>query len=119
MYMDASKTVTDGVISRKNKRMYIFFIDTQMTRIVEILPRGSEYHGGWWPGSSSISASASGELIVSLFEDTLIQNSSFGIRCEISPRWMLENRTNEKSPLVRQMAWFRQATSQYLSQCWL
>ena len=37
--------------------------------------------------------------------------------CEISFRWMQEN-TCDKSRLVQVVAWCRQATSHYLSQCW-
>ena len=33
-------------------------------------------------------------------------------------RWMPQNVTDDKSTLVQVMAWCRQATSHYLSQCW-
>ena len=33
-------------------------------------------------------------------------------------RWMPWHLTDEKSTLVQVMAWYRQATSHYLSQCW-
>ena len=33
--------------------------------------------------------------------------------------WMPQNLTDDKSTLVQVMAWCRQATSHYLSQCWL
>ena len=33
-------------------------------------------------------------------------------------RWMPQNITGDKSTLVQVMAWCRQATSHYLSQCW-
>ena len=33
-------------------------------------------------------------------------------------RWMPRDLTNDKSTLVQVMAWCRQATSHYLSQCW-
>ena len=36
----------------------------------------------------------------------------------IGLRWMLLNLTNDKSTLIQVMAWCRQATSHYLSQCW-
>ena len=41
----------------------------------------------------------------------------FGISCEIVLRQMPQNLTNEKSTLVQVMAWCREATSHYLSQC--
>ena len=36
-----------------------------------------------------------------------------------APRWMPWDLTDGKSTLVQVMAWCRQATSHYLSQCWL
>ena len=33
-------------------------------------------------------------------------------------RWMPRDLTDDKSTLVQVMAWYRQATSHYLSQCW-
>ena len=36
-----------------------------------------------------------------------------------APRWMPWDLTDDKSTLVQVMAWCRQATSHYLSQCWL
>ena len=42
-----------------------------------------------------------------------------GTHCEIAPlRWMPQNSTNEESTLVQVMAWYHQATSHYVSQCW-
>ena len=38
--------------------------------------------------------------------------------CEIAIRWMSEHLTDHQSTLVQVMAWCRQATSHYLSQCW-
>ena len=46
------------------------------------------------------------------------QNSSLGACCEIAPRWLPQNLSNEKSTLVQVMAWCRQATSHYQNQCW-
>ena len=45
-------------------------------------------------------------------------NGSWGISYEISLRWMPLDLTDDKSTLVQVMAWCRQATSHYLSQCW-
>ena len=41
------------------------------------------------------------------------------IPCGIVLWWLLLNLTDDKSTLVQVMAWCRQATSHYLSQCWL
>ena len=42
----------------------------------------------------------------------------WGISCELALRWMSLDLTDDKSTLVQVMAWCRQATSYYLSQCW-
>ena len=42
----------------------------------------------------------------------------WSIFCEISIRWLPQSLTDHKSTLVQVMAWCRQATSHYLSQCW-
>ena len=41
----------------------------------------------------------------------------WGISCEIAPIWMSLDFTGDQSTLVQVMAWCRQATSHYLSQC--
>ena len=43
----------------------------------------------------------------------------WGITCEIALRWTSLDLTDGKLTLVRVMAWCQQATSHYLSQCWL
>ena len=40
------------------------------------------------------------------------------IFCEIAIRWMPQHLTHHQSTLVQVMAWCRQATIHYLSQCW-
>ena len=42
----------------------------------------------------------------------------WSIFCEIAIRWMPQYLTDHWSTLVQVMAWCRQATSHYLSQCW-
>ena len=42
----------------------------------------------------------------------------WGISCKIALRWTPLDLTDDKSTLVQVMAWCRQATSHYLSQCW-
>ena len=42
----------------------------------------------------------------------------WGIFCKIALKWMSMDLTDDKSTLVQVMAWCRQATSHYLSQCW-
>ena len=43
---------------------------------------------------------------------------AWGISCEIDLIWMSQDFTDDQSTLVQVMAWCRQATSHYLSQCW-
>ena len=42
----------------------------------------------------------------------------WGISCEIALIWMSLDLTDDQSTLVQVMAWYRQATSHYLGQCW-
>ena len=42
----------------------------------------------------------------------------WGISCEITLIWMSVDFTDDHSTLAQVMAWCRQATSHYLSQCW-
>ena len=42
-----------------------------------------------------------------------------GISDAIAFRWVVEDTADEKSTLVKVMAWYRQATSHYLNQIWL
>ena len=46
-----------------------------------------------------------------------VRGSSPRIGCEVAPRWTSQSLANEKSKLVQVMAWCRQATSHYVSQC--
>ena len=41
------------------------------------------------------------------------------ISCEIVIRWMPQHLTDHLSTMVQVMAWCRQSTNHYLSQCWL
>ena len=45
-------------------------------------------------------------------------NGGWGISCEIALKWMSLDLDDYQSILVQVMAWCRQATSHYLSQCW-
>ena len=42
----------------------------------------------------------------------------WGFSCELDLRWISLDFTDYKSTLIQVMAWCRQATSHYLSQCW-
>ena len=53
-----------------------------------------------------------------IFKQVLVIDG-WGISCEIALMWMLLDFTDDQLTLVQVMAWCRQATSHYLSQCWL
>ena len=48
----------------------------------------------------------------------ILMIGGWGNFCKIALRWMSMDLTDDKSTLVQVMAWCRQATSHYLSQCW-
>ena len=52
-----------------------------------------------------------------IFKQILVIDG-WGISCEIALIWMSSDFTDDQSTLVQVMAWCRQATSHYLSQCW-
>ena len=52
-----------------------------------------------------------------IFKQILVIDA-WGISCEIALIWMSQDFTDNQSTLVQVMAWCRQATSHYLSQCW-
>ena len=52
-----------------------------------------------------------------IFKQILVIDGG-GISCEIALIWMSLDFTDDQSLLVQVMAWCRQATSHYLSQCW-
>ena len=52
-----------------------------------------------------------------IFKQILVIDG-WGICCEIALIWMILDLTDDLSTLVRVMAWCRQASSHYLSQCW-
>ena len=58
-----------------------------------------------------------GSNFKSVFVKLIIQNSSWGICCEITLGWLPQNLINEKSTLFPVMAWCHQATNHYLNQC--
>ena len=52
-----------------------------------------------------------------IFKQILVTDG-WGITCETALMWMSLDFTDDQSTLVQVMAWCRQATSHYLSQCW-
>ena len=49
----------------------------------------------------------------------ILMIDGWGVSCEVALIWMSLDLTDDQSTLVQVMAWCRQATSHYLSQCWL
>ena len=52
-----------------------------------------------------------------IFKQILVIDG-WDISCEIALIWISPDFTDDQSTLVQVMAWCRQATSHYLSQCW-
>ena len=52
-----------------------------------------------------------------IFKQILVIDD-WGISYEIALTWKPQDLTDDKSTLVQLIAWCRQATSHYLSQCW-
>ena len=88
----------------------------------------------WWPGHCphqaittyhslretwyvNSLAPQSCNLILVIFKP-ISRRDIFSISCETALRWMQQHLTDDESTLVQVMAWCRQATSHYLSQCW-
>ena len=73
------------------------------------------WSGGWFkslaPGKFEWNLRYLILQIISVIDD-------WGISCELALRWMSLDLADDKSTLVQVMAWCRQATSHYLSQCW-
>ena len=70
----------------------------------------------------SVNSSATGKfewnIIYVIFKHILVIDC-WVISCEIALIWMSLDFTDDQSTSVQVMAWCRQATSHYLSQCWL
>ena len=58
------------------------------------------------------------EILAKQFFKIISVIGGWSIFCEIALRWMPLGLTDDKSTLVQVMAWCRQGTSHYLSQCW-
>ena len=75
----------------------------------------------WKIMTSSVNSLALGKFQFNIrkviFKLTLV-NGGWCISYEIALRWMPQDLTDDKSTFVQVMAWCRQATSHYLSQCW-
>ena len=82
----------------------------------QLRPRGLLFVYCWQIYASKLTHWPMGDLntIFKLISAT----GGWGLSCKIALRWMPLDLTDDKSTLVQVMAWCRQATSHYLSQCW-
>ena len=76
----------------------------------------------WWNSPPlAINSLAPGilkyDLRKTIFKLNLV-NDGCDISSEIALRWTLRDLSDDKSTLVRVVAWCRQPTSHYLNQCW-
>ena len=91
---------------------YANFLKTEMVQAIQIILGGRE---------TQINSLAPGKFEWNfrfiIFKFILVTDG-WNISCEIALIWMSMDLTDDKSTLVQVMAWCRQATSHYLSQCW-
>ena len=67
---------------------------------------------------NSLATGRSNSNFRSLIFRLILVTDGWGISFEIALRWKSLDLIDDKSTLVHVMAWCRQATSYYLSQCW-
>ena len=94
----------------------VFFSELSIAKVSNSRPIGHLW-GSW---NLNINSLASGRCINNL-ESVIFKHMlriKFMSTCKIALRSLPQNLPNEKSTLVQVMAWCRQATSHYLSQCW-
>ena len=86
----------------------------------------SQTHGCWWPSTASTRQTTLNSLAPGRSEcdsknvifNIVLQIGIFRPSHDNVLLWMPQDLTDDKSTLVQVMAWCRQATSHYLSQCW-
>ena len=99
--------------------------DTSCREPVHDAPNKRE-HFPWRPMLGRLPCYVVNSLAPGKFESKFIYvifkrisvTDGWGISCELALRWMSLDLTDDRSSLVPVMAWCRQATSHYLSQCW-
>ena len=94
------------------------------------LPTTSHYRNQCWPSSlthicgkgekwvNSMNPGRFSSNFKGIILKLIIQKRNMSSHYEVALRQVLDDLTNETSTLVQVMAWCRQATSYYLSQCW-
>ena len=76
---------------------------------------GPSYNVTWF---NSLTPGRFGNNFNSVNSEYMLWIKSLGASCEIALGWITQNIFNDKSTLIRVMAWCRQATNHYLNQCW-
>ena len=71
----------------------------------------------WWGLTHWPLGNLNGNFRHVIFKQILVIDG-WGISCEIALIWMSLDFTDDQSTMVQVMAWYRQATGHYLSQCW-
>ena len=74
--------------------------------------------GGYWSLNNSLAPGTSECDYKNVIFNLVLLIGIFRSSHDNALRWMPQDRTDNKSTLVQVMAWCRQATSHYLSQCW-
>ena len=96
MVRELGPKISFNMFSKNNKQVLV-----NSVAIFDSLP-----HGRFLPSSSKVVV----KFILAI--------DGWNITHEVSSRWMALDLTDDKSTLAQVMAWCRQATSHYLSQCW-
>ena len=80
---------------------------------IEWAPRGLFYDGSWFTDPWEI-----WQYFPKCNFKPIFHNDVLSAPREIALPWMTQDLIDDKSTLVQEMAWCRQATSHYQSQCW-
>ena len=133
VFCEGNPPVTSGFPSQSasNMELWCFFVDSP-NRLLEKDSK-LQWSETWWClcdftvmgwGNSSFvlfNSLAPGKFELNfrhvIFKPILVIDG-WDIPCEIALLWMSLDITDDQSSLVLVMAWCRQATSHYLSQCW-
>ena len=96
---------------------YVYMISTVVNRVI----RGSDKWTVMYSVACKLTHWPLGdfkEIFRKVIFQLILMIDGWNISCKIVLKWMPMDFTNGKSTLVQVMAWCRQATSHYLSQCW-
>ena len=84
------------------------------------LPSSDQHCDSWTPGTwfNSLAPARCDRDFKNVISEYILRFKFMSTFCEIAPRQMPQNTFEDKWTTVQVMAWCRQATSHYLSQCW-